>query len=147
MKKIFIGVLIITTVGMFIYNKDDKTNEKQVSQIDTQKVLDLTSLSTTMVYGEVYNILVNPNDYIGKTIKMSGQFKTVEDNTKNEVYTFCITMDNEQCCSQWVEILLDESIDKDDYPKEEALITVEGKFESYEDGGKIYYRLGNTQLL
>ena len=34
--------------------------------------LDLTSMSGTMVYSEVYNIMSNPDEYIGKTIRMNG---------------------------------------------------------------------------
>ena len=36
--------------------------------------VDLTRLSSTMVYSEVYNMMYTPGDYIGKTIKMTGQF-------------------------------------------------------------------------
>ena len=36
--------------------------------------VDLTRLSSTMVYSEVYNMMNAPGDYIGKTIKMTGQF-------------------------------------------------------------------------
>ncbi len=36
--------------------------------------VDLTTLSGTMVYSEVFNMIANPEDYVGKTIKMQGQF-------------------------------------------------------------------------
>ncbi len=36
--------------------------------------VDLTQLSSTMVYSEVYNMINTPEDYIGKTVKMSGTF-------------------------------------------------------------------------
>lgn len=46
--------------------------------------VDLTALSSTMVYSEVYNIITNPEDYIGKTVKMHGQFTFHENpSTKN----------------------------------------------------------------
>ena len=34
--------------------------------------VDLTKLSSTMVYSEVYNMMYTPDDYIGKTVKMKG---------------------------------------------------------------------------
>ena len=45
---------------------------------DTQKAesidVDLTKLSSTMVYSEVYAMMTAPGDYIGKQVKMNGQF-------------------------------------------------------------------------
>ena len=36
--------------------------------------VDLTTLSSTMVYAEVFNMMMSPDDYIGKTIRMTGIF-------------------------------------------------------------------------
>jgi len=41
--------------------------------------LDLTALSSTIVYSEVYNMMVTPEKYIGKTVKMSGAFSSYYD--------------------------------------------------------------------
>ena len=35
--------------------------------------VDLTQLSSTMVYSEVYNIMMAPEDYVGKVIRMNGE--------------------------------------------------------------------------
>ena len=40
--------------------------------------VDLTKLSSTMVYSEVYNMLYTPDDYIGQTVKMNGAFAYYE---------------------------------------------------------------------
>ena len=36
--------------------------------------VDLTVLSSTMIYAEVYNMMVTPQDYVGRTVTMRGQF-------------------------------------------------------------------------
>ena len=55
--------------------------------------VDLTTLSQTMVYSEVYNMMETPEDYVGKTIKMRGLYSYYYDEgTKNE-YHACIVQD------------------------------------------------------
>ena len=47
--------------------------------------VDLTTLSSTMVYSEVYNMMTAPSDYIGKNVKMKGNFSYYQDpNTGND---------------------------------------------------------------
>ena len=57
---------------------EKKSEPKPAASEPTQSTdgvdVDLTRLSSTMVYSEVHNIVYTPGDYIGKTIKMMGQF-------------------------------------------------------------------------
>ena len=57
---------------------EKKSESKPAASEPTQSTdvvdVDLTRLSSTMVYSEVYNMMNAPGDYIGKTIKMTGQF-------------------------------------------------------------------------
>ena len=57
---------------------EKKSESKPAASEPTQSTdvvdVDLTRLSSTMVYSEVYNMMYTPGDYIGKTIKMTGQF-------------------------------------------------------------------------
>ena len=104
--------------------------------------LDLTALSSTMVYSEVYNIMSAPDDYIGKTIKMNGSFETDE----NEIYYFCLIKDATACCQQGIEFILDGAQYPDDYPALGSDITVLGTFERYYEGDQPYYHLMNAHL-
>ncbi len=62
---------------------EKKSESKPAASEPTQSTdgvdVDLTRLSSTMVYSEVYNMMYAPDDYIGKTIKMTGQFVYYED--------------------------------------------------------------------
>ena len=55
---------------------EKKSESKPAASEPTQSTdgvdVDLTRLSSTMVYSEVYNMMNAPGDYIGKTIKMTG---------------------------------------------------------------------------
>ena len=104
--------------------------------------VDLTNLSSTMVYSEVYNML-----YIGKTVKMNGAFAYYEDPETKEQYFACIIADAMACCSQGLDFIpTDEYTYPDDYPELNAEITVTGTFEIYEKNGIQYCRLANATI-
>lgn len=77
--------------------------------------VDLTKLSSTMVYSEVYNMLYTPDDYIGKTVKMKGAFAYYEDPETKEQYFACIIADADGLRSRdWFYSDQDEYIYPDD---------------------------------
>lgn len=117
---------------------------------DTADV-DLTQLSSTMIYSEVYAMVYEPDQYFGKTVKMKGQFATQEYNGER-IYA-CIVKDATACCAQGLEFELSESrAFPDEYPEPGAEITVIGTFDTYrekaEDGNYyLYLILRNASLL
>lgn len=110
--------------------------------------VDLTKLSSTMVYSEVYNMMVSPDNYTGKTVKMKGQFAYYEDPETKAQYFACIIADATACCSQGLEfVLTGEHTYPDDYPELGSEITVTGTFELYEEGGFQYCRLADAEIV
>lgn len=116
--------------------------------------IDLTVLSSTMVYSEVYSMMSFPDDYIGKTVKMKGQFAIGyvynTDGTPDESTArfACVIADATACCAQGLEFALaGRPVYPDDYPELGAEITVVGTFEWYEEDGCRYYRLGNAAFV
>ena len=116
--------------------------------------IDLTALSGIMVYSEVNSMISFPDNYIGKTVKMKGQFAIGyvynTDGTPDESTArfACVIADATACCSQGLEfILTGEHTYPDEYPELGAEITVVGTFEWYEEDGCRYYRLGNASFV
>ncbi len=110
--------------------------------------MDLTELSSTMVYSEVYNMMVTPENYIGKTVKMDGMFSCYHDEASDRNYYACIISDATACCSQGIEfVLTDEYSYPDDYPEEGGDICVVGVFDTYQEGDIIYCTLRNAKLV
>ncbi len=94
--------------------------------------VDLTQLSSTMVYSEVYAMVYEPEKYIGKTVKMHGLFATQEYD--DERFYACIVQDATACCAQGLEFeLAEELVYPDDYPEPGTEITVVGTFDSYKE--------------
>jgi len=110
--------------------------------------VDLTVLSATMVYGEVYNMMVYPEDYIGRTVTMAGSMSVYHDETTDKYYYACIIQDATACCAQGIEFVLDGDLSRpEDYPEAGSDVTVRGVFDTYEEDGATYCRLTHASLL
>ena len=119
-----------------------KTSEA-ASDVD----LDLTILSKTMVYSEVYNIMVSPEDYVGKIIRMNGIYNTFIDEATGIRYFYCIIQDATACCAQGIEfVLTDDYKFPDDYPENGDIATVVGRFDTYMEGEYMYCTLRDAVL-
>lgn len=130
-------------------------NAPNVESSAPEKVdLDLTALSSTMVYAEVYNIMMMPEDYVGKRITMEGLFyvdQGYDENWEidpNVMYFYCIIEDATACCAQGIEfVLADESaVYPEDYPAAASEITVTGEFQAYTEHNYTYYHLINATM-
>ncbi|MBE5830592.1 MAG: hypothetical protein E7306_02495 [Butyrivibrio sp.] len=109
--------------------------------------VDLTVLSSTMVYSEVYNMMVSPDNYKGKTVKMKGQFVPYYDEATGKYYFACFISDATACCSQGIEFILsDDYTYPADYPQEGDTICVIGTFDTYMEGESMYCTLRNAVL-
>ena len=135
--------------------KEQETSEEsEQPQASSNGVdVDLTVLSSTMVYSEVYNMLYNdPAHYLGKTVKARGGFSIYQLVTDgvlqpDPVSYACIISDAAACCAEGMEFVLkDDLAYPDDYPELGTEITVIGEFQSYEENGMTWYHLVNARL-
>lgn len=110
--------------------------------------IDLTVMSSTVVYGQVYNMMYYPENFVGKTIKMKGLFSDYFDQASGKRYFACIIMDATACCSQGIEFILTEDYKyPEDYPGQGDEITVEGIFDIYEEEDGPYCTLRQAKLI
>ena len=111
--------------------------------IDENNVLDLTTLSSTMVYTEVNNFYIQPEDYCGVTVKMQGVLSCWQDPDTGAEYYSCIVQDATACCANGIEFVLKDG----NYPEIGTEVTVVGVFETYFEGEDMYCHLQNAELL
>ena len=110
--------------------------------------VDLTTLSSIIVYSEVYNMMLYPDDYIGKTVKMEGAFAKYYDEATDKTYYACVIADATACCSQGLEFEPTEDyVYPDDYPADGENVCVIGVFDTYEEGDYYYCTLRNAKML
>ncbi len=120
-------------------NSDDAVFDELPPEYQTIDV-DLTVLSSTMVYSEVYNMTSSPDGYMGKTVRMAGTFKVFEGDGRN--YYACLIADATACCAQGIEFILkNERAFPDEYPPVGDKITVVGVFDTYYEGRIRYCQL------
>ncbi|MDT3844499.1 MAG: hypothetical protein LIV11_07965 [Bacillota bacterium] len=123
---------------------DGMRREPAVSETAATGVdVDLTSLSATMVFSEVYHMMTSPQDYIGKVIRMEGICAVSQDPTSGKVYYACIVQDATACCSQGIEF---ERRQQGDDPEAGQNICVTGTFDLYREGDRQYATLRNARL-
>ena len=130
-------------------SSDPAADESKISAPSADGLdVDLTALSSTMVYSEVYNMMVMPEDYIGKTVKMEGIFSSFCDESTGKYYFACIIMDATACCSQGIEFELEgDHKYPEDYPEPGDEVCVVGTFDTYQEGEYTYCTLRNARML
>ena len=150
MKKLFCLLMIVVLLCALAAcgsANDAESSSPEAAEANSIDV-DLTKLSSTMVYSEVYNMMYTPDDYIGKTVKMRGQFAYYEAPDTKSQYFACIIADATACCSQGLEfVLTGEHTYPKDYPELGSEITVTGIFELYEENGLQYCRLTDAEMV
>ena len=125
-----------------------KTETAEVSEAAASVDVDLTKLSSTMVYSEVYNMMSTPESYVGKIVKAKGPLSVYHDE-KNDNYFFAVLInDATACCSQGLEFVWEGNHSyPDGYPQVGTEIVVTGTFCDYMDGEQQYYHLDNASLV
>lgn len=109
--------------------------------------VDLTKLSSTMVYSEVFAMVMSPDEYVGKTIRMRGSFAVMTDDANSNFYTYTVIADATACCQQGIEFLWNGHPYPDGaYPPEGSEITVTGTFETYDEAGTKYCRIVSDEV-
>ena len=107
-------------------------------------------MSSDMVYATVYQMMVTPEEYEGKTFRIDGNFYATYYEATKKYYFYCIIQDATACCAQGMEFIWDDGshIYPDEYPEDNAEIVVEGTFETYREDGdeNLYCRLSDAIL-
>ncbi|MGN1329363.1 MAG: hypothetical protein ACI4V4_06665 [Eubacterium sp.] len=139
-------VLIFTSVFAGCSGKESSENNNNVDTAEattvSQKIdLDLSTMNTTMVYSQLSDMMQNPNNYVGKTIKMAGQFSLSQNNETKQLYYNVTVMDATACCQQGLEFIWEGHTYPDDYPEVNSNIEVIGVFETYDEDGTMYCHL------
>ena len=144
MKKLIIAVLCILLLGCAYAEEETAVAEYTAEQID----LDLSVLSGTVVYAQVYNMAMDPESYVGKIVKISGYFDYFRDSETGIVYTACVIPDATACCAQGIEFVwAGEHMFPDDYPEPGVNVTATGLFETYMEGDYMYIHLTDAEVL
>lgn len=130
--------------------EDTISGAENVRDTDETVDYDLTQMSSDMVYATVYQMMVTPEEYEGKTFRIDGNFYATYYEATKKYYFYCVIQDATACCAQGMEFVWEDGshIYPDEYPKDNAEIVVEGTFETYREDGdeNLYCRLSDATL-
>lgn len=121
-------------------------SSKSKSKTSSNKIdVDLNNLNANVVYAQVFQMMTEPDKFIGKRIRMSGQFNVYAAQEGNpsgvtEYYAIIIA-DAQACCQQGIEFVWPGHTYPDGFPEVKSNASVTGIFEVYEENGKKYCRL------
>ena len=128
-------------------NKGNETTDKAK---DTGVDYDLTTMNSDMVYASVYQLMVDPETYVGKTFKMQGTYYSTFYEPTNKYYHYVIIEDAAACCAQGLEFVWGDGshVYPDEYPANESRVEVSGTFETYKEGEdeRLYCRIVNATM-
>lgn len=139
----------ITKENNASFGSTERVATQEISSGDVD--IDLTEMGSDMVYATVYQLMVNPGEYIGKTIKMEGTYYASYFDQTEQYYHYCIIQDALQCCSQGMEFIWEDGshVYPDDYPEDGTLIVVTGTFATYREEGSdsLYCCLRDSEMV
>lgn len=123
--------------------EQEQDNEYSYDTVD----YDLTEMSSDMVYSTVYNMLTQPDDYMGKTVRMDGTSQIYQDPETGKNYYLCVIQDATACCAQGLEYVWgDGSHSDEEYPQAGTIVSVAGVFDTYLEGENNFIYLRDSEL-
>ena len=142
MKKLFCLLLMFSLI-LFQSAAARAETPENPEQID----LDLSKMSGTVAYAQVYQIMYDPEAYLGKIIRVTGFYDVFEDRDTGMVYTSCVIPDAAACCLQGIEFVwAGDHAWPDAYAEPGASLTVTGRLETYLEDGWMYVRLADAEV-
>lgn len=132
-------------------NTDTQTPESVQGSVNAPEAavdVDLSVMDSDMIYATVYQIMSDPEQYVGKTFRIEGKFYvTYDEMTKNQYY-YCVIKDATECCAQGLEFVWGDGshIYPDEYPADGTEVIVDGTFELYMENNSRYCRLANADF-
>lgn len=106
--------------------KEDFSESAANEKTKKEKIdYDLSNMKPNMIYAQIFDMMVSPETYNGKIIKMKGSFEIFEaSEIMGESYSVII-YDALACCQQGIEFKYDFG---ENIPEKGSEITVTGKF-------------------
>ncbi len=135
------------TVAPTVPPQDKPTEAGKPTGTDTSEItdvdIDLTTLNTSLVYSEIYNMATEPSKYVGKKVKMNGTFSVAYSEELDQYYYLCVVTDETACCNTWMEFVPEDASFgyPDKCPEMDTPITVVGVFQTYLEEGELYCTL------
>ncbi len=92
--------------------------------------IDLTVLNSDMVYAIIFQMLIEPENFIGKRIKVKGMYYSGFSEFTDREFHYCLIQDALACCAQGIEF--EKPVSAGEIPQY-SMIVMEGTYSTYTD--------------
>lgn len=127
-----------TAAPIFSEATDASVSESSAMEID------LTNMSSTMVYSYVFNMISTPDDFIGQRFRIRGIYDEQYWDQTKLTYHYIVIADATACCAQGLEFVLTDP--NAAYPQVGEEFEISGIFGTYEDEGNLYIQIAADSL-
>ncbi len=108
-------------------NETITTNNSSTKTKLPEVDLDFSNFNYNMISAEIFNIMIEPEKYIGKTIRFKGQFFSSFEQEKNQRFYSILIYDATACCQTGFEFILSGNPQyPQDFPQEGTNIQLSG---------------------
>ena len=116
-----------------VKESDNKTGKKSGEKPVIKKInYDLTKMNYNMISSLLFDFIINPKKYAGKSVKIDGQFETSVHENKR--YFAVIKWDVTGCCPAGLDFIPPEDLNfPEDFPEKGTAVTVTGILQYTED--------------
>ncbi|MDD6920307.1 MAG: hypothetical protein PUI85_03750 [Eubacteriales bacterium] len=143
-KLVLLMFVIILSFGMTACGNNESANNKSEKE---SAYRDMTELSATVIYSEVFNMVADPQQYKGDTIKIKGALISYTDERTGRKVKGCVIKDATQCCAQGFEVVGKDGKELFNGIADGTEIVVEGTFDYEEDKDYRYIKLVDAKFI
>lgn len=124
-----------------------KASPETKANTTTKPDFDLTKMSATMIYSTIFDMLIMPEDYVEKVIKVKGWFETYTNPETGELFYAVVVPDATACCQQGLEFIWPgDHHYPADFPEPGQDITVTGRYKLIDMDGFAYNYLEASEV-
>lgn len=95
------------------------------ASVFAEKPLDLSRMSSTMVFAKLYEIGTSPEEYKGKIMRVEGVYQVAKDEVDGKNYHVLLISDAAACCNFSFEV---QWLPNEKLPRKGSRVIVEGFF-------------------
>ena len=128
----------VSALSVTVDTSVDADKQKKLEDLKQYEVdIDLTTLNNTMLQARVNEILENPNDYKGKTVRVTGTYSKSYYEQTDQYYNYVLGYDETMCCAAWGIEFMGDSVPEE--IEQYTTIGLVGTFDFYEELGQTYF--------
>lgn len=139
--KRWLTLILLLFLGVLAFSGCSGGEEGAAGPEETSVDVDITE---KMFVAQINDIYLNPQNYLGKTLRLEGMFKSTADLSTGSSYRF-VYRNGPGCCG--TDTMPGFEVKGDgNYPEDNTWVRATGVLEEYEEDGRPYFQLRLSEL-